>query len=58
MASDQAPLTEAQLSEAVKNLKDLREDVSRDLADNLGGDPEDYRSEEYLRDEAAADGGD
>jgi hypothetical protein len=44
MAPDQQPLTDEELAEAKAELEELREQVRRDLAEDLGGDPEDYDS--------------
>ena len=38
MARDQDPMTDEKLAEAKESLEELRED----LAEDLGGDPEDY----------------
>jgi len=53
MARNQEPMTDEELAEAKESLEALREQVREDLAEDLGGDPEDYRA-----DRAAADGGD
>lgn len=37
-----SPITEDELAEAKARLEDLREEVRADLAEDLGGDPEDY----------------
>ncbi|MFB6201128.1 MAG: hypothetical protein ABEI98_03870 [Halorhabdus sp.] len=63
MARDQEPVTEDELAAASDELQELREEVRADLADDLGGDAEDYNSERYFRDldgdtgEAVPDGG-
>jgi len=45
-------MTDEQIAEAKAELEDLRREIREDLAEDLGGDPEDYRA-----DRAAADGG-
>jgi hypothetical protein len=56
-------MTDAEIAEARERIQDLREEVRADLAEDLGGDPDDYRSERYFRDlggdtdEAVPDGG-
>lgn len=64
MARDQeGPMTDEELAAASEELQDLREEVREDLADDLGGDADDYRVENYFRDrgsntdEALPDGG-
>lgn len=60
MAQDQEPMTDAEIKEAREGIEELRKQVREDLAEDLGGDPEDYDSEQYLSDrgEARPDGGD
>jgi hypothetical protein len=53
MARDHEPMTDEQLSAAREELQSLREEVREALAEDLGGDPDDYRA-----DQAVADGGD
>ena len=66
MARDQTerPMKDAQLREAREALQRLRAEVRRDLATDLGGDPEDYRANRHLQEtpeetnhEAVPDGG-
>jgi hypothetical protein len=45
-------MTDEELEQAEAEIHDLFEDVRRDLAEDLGGDPDDYRA-----DRVAADGG-
>ena len=52
MARNQGPMTDEQIAEAKAELEDLRREIREDLAEDLGGDPEDYRA-----DRAATDGG-
>lgn len=42
MARDQEPMTDEELADAKESLEQLREQVRKDLAEDLGGDPEDY----------------
>ena len=42
MARNQEPMTDKELAEAKESLEDLREQVREDLAEDLGGAPEDY----------------
>lgn len=64
MTRNQEPMTDEELAEAKTALEELRVEVREDLADNLGGDPEDYNAETYWKkgggqsgSEAAPDGG-
>ena len=45
-------MTDEEIEDAKDELHDLFAEVREDLADDLGGDPEDYRA-----DRAATDGG-
>ena len=51
MARDQEPVTDEQLEEASERIQDQREDVREDLAAELGGNPDDYRADEYQPEE-------
>jgi len=42
MARDQDPMTDDEFARARERLEELRERVRQDLAEDLGGDPEDY----------------
>ena len=42
MARNQEPMTDEELAEAKESLDELREQVREDLAEDLGGEPEDY----------------
>lgn len=53
MARNQQPVTAEELEQAKTALENLRGDVRQALADEFGGDPEDYRA-----DRAVTDGGD
>lgn len=46
-------MTDEELTEAKESLEELRKQVREDLAEDLGGDPEEYRA-----DRRVADGGD
>lgn len=52
MARDQEPMTDEEIEQAKAEIADLFEEVREDLADDLGGEPEDYRT-----DRRVADGG-
>lgn len=56
MARDQEPVSD-DLEAAKQRLDALREQVRKDLAADLGGDPEDYYADTYHADEPVADGG-
>ena len=43
-------MTDVEISEARDRIQKLREEVREDLADDLGGDTDDYRSDRYFRD--------
>lgn len=55
MARDQQPITDEEIAEARDALQELREQVRQDLADDLGGEPEDYNADRV--DETVPDGG-
>ncbi len=56
-------MTNTEIAEARERIQELRGEVREDLADDLGGDSDDYRSDRYFRelggdaDEAVPDGG-
>ena len=50
MARDQEPMTDGELAEAKERLEELREQVRKDLAEDLGGDPDDYRADRPVTD--------
>jgi hypothetical protein len=52
MARNQGPVTDDEIERAKEEIEDLRGEVRQVLADELGGDPDDYRA-----DRVAADGG-
>ncbi|WP_318570917.1 hypothetical protein [Salinigranum marinum] len=41
-------MTEEELAAASDAIQELREKVRADLAEDLGGDPEDYRADRYF----------
>jgi hypothetical protein len=51
MARDQEPLTDEQLAEFKAKMDERSEEIREDLAEDLGGDPDDYRHQ------PVADGG-
>lgn len=60
MARDQKPMSEEEIEALREEMDAQREEVREALAEDLGGEPEDYDSEKYLRDhisEPGADGG-
>lgn len=58
MARDQSqePMTDADLESASEGIEEFRAETRAILAEELGGDPEDYRADRYR--ELEADGGD
>lgn len=48
MARDQEPVTDEELEEFQEAMREKGEELREALADNLGGDPEDYRVGETL----------
>ena len=61
-AALQEPMTDEAIEEFKEAMGSQRQEVREALAEDLGGDPEDYDAEEYLRDSgdrdrARADGG-
>ena len=57
MARDQEPVSEEELAALQKEMAEQREQIRKDLAADLGGDPEDYNADTYHVDEPVADGG-
>ena len=60
MARDQEPVSEEELRALQEEMDGQREEIREALADDLGGEPEDYDAEKYLSDRAGepvADGG-
>lgn len=61
MARERGPVTDEEFAEFREKAEAQREEVRQALANDLGGDPEDYSAEAYLNDrsgEPVADGGD
>lgn len=60
MARNQEPVSEGEIETLREEMDEQREDIREALAEDLGGEPEDYDAEEYLNDRAGepvADGG-
>jgi hypothetical protein len=60
MARDQEPVSEEEIEALREEMDEQREEIREALAEDLGGEPEDYDAEEYLNDRAGepvADGG-
>jgi len=55
MARNQEPMTDEELAEAKESLEALREQVREDLAEDLGGDPDDYRADPLSRTAATSE---
>lgn len=61
MARHQDPVTDEEVETLRRELEEQREELRRALAEDLGGDPEDYSAEAFLSDrvdEPAANGDD
>ncbi len=61
MARNQEPVSEEEIEALREEMDEQREDIREALAEDLGGEPEDYDAEECLNDRAGepvADGGD
>jgi hypothetical protein len=43
-------MTDEELAEAKESLEELRKQVREDLAEDLGGDPDDYRADQPVAD--------
>jgi hypothetical protein len=62
MARDQEPITEAEIETAKAEMREQQEELREQLAEDLGGDPEDYDASAYFQrqaeeGEAVPDGG-
>lgn len=57
MARDQDPVSEEELAALQEEMAEQREQVREDLAEDRGGDPEDYNADTYHIDEPVTDGG-
>lgn len=49
MARDQEPVTDDEIEAVREEIQEQRVEIRRDLADDLGGDPEDYDAEKYWK---------
>ena len=59
MARNQEPVSEEDIDALREEMDEQREDIREALAEDLGGEPEDYDAQEYLNDragESVADG--
>ena len=56
MARNQEPVSEEEFAAAKERLDELRDRVRKDLAEDLGGDPEDYNADTDHADEPVTDG--
>jgi hypothetical protein len=52
MARNQEPVSEDEIEALREEMDEQREDIREALAEDLGGEPEDYDAEEYLNDRA------
>ena len=52
MARKQGPVSEEEIEALRKEMDEQREEIREALAEDLGGEPEDYDVEEYLSDRA------
>ena len=60
MARNQEPVSEEEIETLREEMEEQRETIREALADDLGGEPEDYDAEAYFNDlsgEPVADGG-
>ena len=60
MARNREPVSEDDIEAPREEMDEQREDIREALAEDLGGEPEDYDAEEHLNDrtgEPVADGG-
>lgn len=60
MAPEQEPVSEGEIEALREEMDEQREEIREALAEDLGGEPEDYDAGKYLRDrtgEPVADGG-
>ena len=60
MARNQEPVSEEEIEALREEMDEQREEIREALAEDLGGEPEDYDAKEYLNDRAGepvADGG-
>lgn len=62
MARNQEPITEAEIEAAKAEMREQQQEIREQLADDLGGEPEDYDASAYFHrqaegGEAVPDGG-
>lgn len=57
MARDRGPVTEAEYEALREQMEEQAAALRESLAEDLGGEPEDYNSDTYHADEPVADGG-
>lgn len=60
MARDQEPVTEADIAELREEMAAQRDEIREALAEDLGGEPDDYDAARYFNEresEPVADGG-
>lgn len=57
MARDQEPITEAEIEAAKEEMREQQEEIRKQLAEDLGGDPEDYDASAYFNRQAEEDEG-
>lgn len=60
MARNKEPVNDEEVKALRKEMSEQREEIREALAEDLGGEPEDYDAERYLNDRAGepvADGG-
>lgn len=56
MARDQQPVTDAEIEAFREELEAQRQEIREQLAEDLGGEPEDYDAERYFAQQADGDG--
>jgi hypothetical protein len=52
MARDQEPITEAEIEAAKAEMREQQQEMREQLAEDLGGDPEDYDASAYFHRQA------
>lgn len=55
MARDTQPMTDEEIAELREEMDEQREDIRAALAEDLGGDPEDYRADQPVADGGGSD---
>ena len=48
MTEDQEPMTDEEIEELRQQMEAQREEIRADLAEKLGGEPEDYNAEKVI----------